>query len=298
MNNRELTLANVEWTTNYTADGSSFTAHATYTRDGVRRITTGYLATAEFEGLVNRYDWGMTRFVLTFQAVGQMGNINLVDMGVIGVFGEVEAGNSSEESKGGDEGWAYGVSDVQGNGYVPAYGDLQNGASTNGSQANGGLQSEEHTSQDSGTVENGTNQDNGASGNILLPIILLICLGFVGFLLYSNFLGKNVTIYQVYTDDSCKFLTRTKLSRKDDFLDFNNLPEKVQDKISENHFKIVLSKCLVMRHTGETFDVKFGDKAIAVYIPPGFNMKTHQIHINFDEIDSEAEGDDFYEESD
>ena len=32
------------------------------------------MAIAEFEGLVNRYNWGMTRFVLTFQAVQVLSN--------------------------------------------------------------------------------------------------------------------------------------------------------------------------------------------------------------------------------
>ena len=75
VNGRTYYLENVEWTEartetiDYRSLGTSFTANATYTRQGTRRITTGYLATAEFVGEVNKFDWGMTRYILTFEAV-------------------------------------------------------------------------------------------------------------------------------------------------------------------------------------------------------------------------------------
>ena len=75
VNNRTYTLEDVQWTearqdvVDYRSMGSSFTANAIYVRQGTRRITTGFLATAEFVGDVNQFDWGMTRYVLTFDAV-------------------------------------------------------------------------------------------------------------------------------------------------------------------------------------------------------------------------------------
>jgi len=82
VNNQTYYLVDVQWTetrhdiVDYRTTASKFTANAIYTRQGTRRVTTGFLAIAEFTGEVNRYDWGMTRYVLIFEAVS-VNNLSL-----------------------------------------------------------------------------------------------------------------------------------------------------------------------------------------------------------------------------
>jgi hypothetical protein len=69
---RTLTLASVDWKTNYsmTVDyeqiPSSYTAVASYTAQASRTVVTGYITTAEYKGSVSRLNQGRTTYTAYF----------------------------------------------------------------------------------------------------------------------------------------------------------------------------------------------------------------------------------------
>lgn len=254
ISNRELTLIDVEWTTNYTADGSRFTAHATYTRDGVRRLTTGYLATAEFEGVVNRYYSGMTKFVLTFQAVGAISDHNHANIGFIS---------------------GSGVSNV-----VTVISDKSGYASD----------AKEVDIQEANPII--IDEMFGLIGWVLLLSTLL---GGALFTLFGKLKRKNVTIYQVYPDEKYSLLAKVKMPEWSNALVLNLLPRDVRSKITENKFIIELDKSVAKRFRDRNFTVKYRRKSISEYIDPAFDMKTYQMHVDFNDQFFDKEDD--FEES-
>ena len=72
---RELTLSGVTWaggsqdTIDYTRIAQTYTATATYTRNGIRNITLGYITTAHYVGELTRINEGETSYTAIFFGV-------------------------------------------------------------------------------------------------------------------------------------------------------------------------------------------------------------------------------------
>ena len=72
-NGRTLTLQNISWQTDNTANtdgyamGDRFTAVATYTGSATSNYVTGYTVTADYSGTVSRIALNKTRYVAIFE---------------------------------------------------------------------------------------------------------------------------------------------------------------------------------------------------------------------------------------
>jgi len=243
-NGHTYTLDDVHWTESrldvidYRSLGSSFTANATYVRQGTRRITTGFMATADFVGEVNQFDWGMTRYVLTFEAVqGNHPGLETVESISEPIREEIEIPSDEYESE-----------------LVP-----------------------QHT----------RNPFPWSTIFRVLGIGLLAIVGVGGiaYLIYflcSKYLGKNVIVYQVTSDDSYNKLTKMKLTDKIDVLDMNLLPDKVREKITESKFIFELTSSARKKFEGKNVTVKLRGKTVSEYIDPSSTMKIYQFVADFD----------------
>ncbi|MCL2400508.1 MAG: hypothetical protein FWC91_12290, partial [Defluviitaleaceae bacterium] len=245
VNGRTYTLEDVQWTesrhdvVDYRSLGASFTANATYVRQGTRRITTGFLATAEFVGEVNQFDWNMTRYVLTFEAVsGNHPAIRSVESTSEPIREEAPTATPDPEPAKEPFPWGRIFSFI-------GYG--------------------------------------------LLIITGIGGVGFAGYLPAKRFLGKNITIYQVFGDGNYKLLTKAKLTKDMDYLDMTLLPEKIQDKITESKFIIALSNHARRKFEGKVIAVRLRGKTVSQYIDPEDPMRKYQFDVDFDKKGKEGE---------
>ena len=237
---RTYSLEDVQWTesrqetVDYRSLGTSFTANATYVRQGTRRITTGFLATEEFVGEVNQFDWGMTRYVLTFEAVsGNRPGLETVES----ISEPIQEEILEPESP---------IQPQQTRNPFPRARVL------------------------------------GILGYGLLIVTGIGGLGYLIYMLSKRFLGKNITIYQVTSDDSYNLLTKAKLTDKMDALDMNLFPNKIREKITESKFIFELNSSARKKFEGTTIAVKLRGKTVLEYIDPNLTMKIYQFHVDFD----------------
>jgi len=85
-NGRTLTLSDVQWKTsdtevvNYTQISSRHTATATYTGRGSRTVTTGFITTAEYTGLLNKVNAGQPVYTAVFYGVELPGASETAEM--------------------------------------------------------------------------------------------------------------------------------------------------------------------------------------------------------------------------
>ena len=119
---------------------------------------------------------------------------------------------------------------------------------------------------------------------IVLSAGLLGGAGFGAYLLSKKMLGKNIIVYQVYSDGSYNLLTKMKLTEKEDSLDMNLLPEKTRDKITENNFIFELTNSARTKFEGKHIIVKLRNKTHREYIDPNFEMKKYQFEVDFSKV--------------
>ncbi|MDR0571586.1 MAG: hypothetical protein LBG48_01910 [Rickettsiales bacterium] len=121
----------------------------------------------------------------------------------------------------------------------------------------------------------------GVMGSGILVIIIISIIVALAYLLWEKVIGKNIIIYQVFSDESYGKLTKMRLSKKNDILDMNLLPIKIREKITENKFIIELTNSVRKRYEDKKIFVKLRNQIVEEYIDPNYEMKKYQFKIDF-----------------